>query len=387
MTLVAIPGEGLWMPTMPQGWMGTSNLSQSDAMVLDADEEEAQFLATVHRDGGGSATFGISGSTLAWLPGASLTFDAGAILRVGLKNTARLDLTAGPPARATIGAAAFDVYKDLVGGTDTITATTWREDAMAAGTPFTLTHGSKVAVCFHLDVASGTPNVKVRCGLSAAHNWPAASLITAGPTYTAQILTANLILTCDDGSLAWLLPTYAFSALANSSTIGNTNIQGNIFQVPFACKIDALAATVNPTTGAANFALDLYATPLGTPVQMATVAFDANLMSGSNANRLTMGLLATPQTLEPATDYCVGIRQTTATAVSAVMRDVATAAHFKTAGLDATCYAANSTAGGTFVAENSGRRRYLIWTRVSHLDDGVSPGGGGVGRRMAIGVP
>ena len=49
-------------------------------------------------------------------------------------------------------------------------------------------------------------------------------------------------------------------------------------------------------------------------------------------------------------------------------------------GLDATCYAANSTGGATFVAQNSGLRRYLICMRVSAVDDGTggaASGGGG----------
>ena len=59
-----------------------------------------------------------------WLPGASTTFNAVSTLRVGIKQASSVSTSAGPPARATTGAAAFDVHKDLVGGTDTITSTT-----------------------------------------------------------------------------------------------------------------------------------------------------------------------------------------------------------------------------------------------------------------------
>ena len=49
--------------------------------------------------------------------------------------------------------------------------------------------------------------------------------------------------------------------------------------------------------------------------------------------------------------------------------------------MGAACYAANQTGAGTFVAQNSGRRRYHIWMRISALDDGTggepSAGGGG----------
>src|SRR4030095_1310880 len=142
MAFVNLTGAGPWIPAMSTGlWGGTSinNLLGNDSCLLDADEEEVQFIGRVTIDGGGAKTFGTSGSQISWLPGASITFAANSTVRVGIKNS--VDAGNGPPARATIGAAAFNVYDDLVGGTDTITSTTWRNDAMSAGTPFTITDG------------------------------------------------------------------------------------------------------------------------------------------------------------------------------------------------------------------------------------------------------
>jgi len=53
------------------------------------------------------------------------------------------------------------------------------------------------------------------------------------------------------------------------------------------------------------------------------------------------------------------------------------AAHFKARGMGAECYAALSTAGATFVAQNSGKRRASIYVRLGALSDDVSAGGGG----------
>lgn len=237
-------GAGTWFPDRPQG-QHTSTINAVD-VTLDADEEEYQIIGDVHIDGGGSKTFGTSGSQIGWLPGATITFLAGSTLRVGVKKAASIDMANGPAARATIGAAAFDVYDDLVGGTDTITSTTWRNDAMSAGTPFTVTHGDLIAVCFHLDTASGTPNVKVRNGTTATTlSFPATTLVTSGPTYTNQGQLPNIIIVFDDGTLGWITPTVVFSvADASSATIGNGNIFGNIFRVPSSRKVDALSAHV-----------------------------------------------------------------------------------------------------------------------------------------------
>lgn len=377
MTLQNLVGEGLWLPTMPGGLLFSNVRTASDTLLLDADEEEAQFIGTVHIPGGGTKTFGTSGSAIDWLPGASITFLVNSTLTVGVKKTATVDLANGPVARATIGAAAFDVSKALVGGTDTITSTTWRSDAMNAGTPYTVTDGDLMAVCFHLDTTAGSPSIKVRCAaMNTADGSPTSTLVTSGPAYAAVAVLPNVILTFDDATIGWMTPTSTFSVVeAASANVGNTNINGNIFRLPFGCKVDALAAVANPTTNAANFSLDLYSTPLGTPSLVEGIAVDANAVTATGSTRMYIRRLTTPRTLTIGTDYAVGVRQTTATGVTTQQYDVNTAAHFAPNGLGAECYGAISTAGATFAAQNSGKRRYLTWVRVCALDDGVSAAG------------
>ena len=373
MALQNIVGAGLWIPQLEPWLSATQQIGSSDTATLDADEEEYQIIGAIHIDGGGSKTFGTSGSAIGWLAGASITFQATATLRVGVKKAASIDAANGPAARATIGAAAFDVYDDLVGGTDTISSTTWREDAMSAGTPFTVADGDLIAICFHLDITAAAQSIKIRQGLPVGTiAFPVYTLVTSGPTYTAQTHLSNVILTFDDGALGWIEPSHIWStADVASGTIGNTNIFGNVFQVPFTCKIDAIAAQCSN----ADFALDLYSTPLATPGLIEAVTHDAN-RAAATGSRIYLRRLATPRTLTINTDYAIGVRQTSATAITVLQRDVSTAAYFKTSNMGAECYAANSAAGATFAAQNSGKRRYHIWARVCALDDGVSAGGG-----------
>lgn len=376
MALQNLVGQGFWMPSM-YGWETTSqSLTSSDTALLDADEEEFQVIGQVHIDGGGSKTFGTSGSKIGWLPGASIAFIATANLRVGVKQAASVDTANGPPARATIGAAAFDVYKDLVGGTDTITSTTWRDDAMAAGTPFTVTDGDFIAVCFHLDITSGTQSIKVRGFGATGPGFPVPTLVTSGPTYTLQNVAPNIILTFDDTTLGWIDQTVPFLVSDTpSASIGSGNIFGNIFRFPFSCKIDAIAASCTIGAGA-DCALELYSTPLGTPGLIESLAIDANTVSTA-AIRPYFKKLLTPRTLSINTDYLAGVKQAGATNLTVNQRDQNVAAYNKPSGMGAECYAATSTAGATFAAINSGKRRYHIWVRVSALDDGASPLGHG----------
>ena len=181
-------------------------------------------------------------------------------LRVGVKAPSELSLTTTPPARATIGAAAFAVYTDLVGGTDPIASTSWQTTPMLAGTPLSVTDSALMVVAFHANVASGTPSIKVRMGGATATvaSFPAATLVTAGPVYTAQAPLPNLLLTFDDGTLGWAEPSMIFSTLdATGGTIGTGNTVANILRVPFACAIDMLGAVLQPSAGAAaDFAYD-----------------------------------------------------------------------------------------------------------------------------------
>jgi hypothetical protein len=343
---------------------------------MGTDLDEFQYIGTVTIDGGGSKTFGTSGSKIGWLPGASVTFNAVSTVTVGVKKAASIDKTTGPPARATVGKAAFDVYKDLVGGTDTVTSTTWREDAMASGTPFTVTDGDEIAICVFLSKTSGTTSMRIRnLAVSTGAGYPTATLVTASQaTFTAQTILSNLLLIFDDGTLGWISPSMIFSVIDTASaSIGNGNIFGNIFQVPFPCKIDALAATVTPTAGS-DFALELYSTPLGTPSLVESIAIDQNA-TASTALRLFSKRLTTPRTLAINTDYCIGVKQTTATNLTINQRDVSNATYFKPQGMGSECYAATSTGGATFAAINSGKRRYNVWARISALDDGVQLGG------------
>ncbi|ARO87846.1 hypothetical protein EBAPG3_008750 [Nitrosospira lacus] len=379
MTIKNLTGSGIWLPPLVNGI--ASGVPATLDSILDADEEEFQVIGDVTIDGGGSKTFGTTGSKIDWLPGASITFASSATLRVGVKKAASIDTANGPPARATIGAAAFDVYKDLIGGTDAITSTTSRSDAMAAGTPFTVTDGDQIAICFHIDIISGTQSVKIRnLATSSAMGYPASTLVTAGPAYSGQACLPNIILTFDDGTLGWITPSCPFSVLdTSSSTIGNGNIRGNIFRVPFPCKISSIAAVMNVQ---GNYAMELYSTPLGTPSLIESIPVNFRQVGGTS-NRMHIKRLMTPRLLSANTDYAIGIKQTTATAQTISQRDINVAAQFESWGLGAECYGATSTAGGTFSPDNSGLRRYAIHTMISALDDGAG-GGGAAGMKQSF---
>lgn len=358
-----------WLPHVPAYCdNGSSPIVALDTLTLDADEEEAQLIGYAQlAAGSGSKTFGTTNSKIGWLPGASIAFVSSATLRVGVKKAASISTTAGPPARATIGAAAFDVYKDLVGGTDTITSTTWREETMASGTPFTVNHNDLLAVCFHLDLVSGTQSIKVRqAGLNAAFIASLVqTLVTSGPTYTAVQARPNARITFDDGSLGWLYEGIIYSA-ATVEVIGNTNIYGNIFRPTVPMVVDAVAMEML-SAGTTNFDVGIWlASDPSAPI--ASVSVDPQQLALTNTRTHSFPIVAT--TLSPGVDYVVGVKQNSATGLTINHYSVDATTDWPANGMDANCYAVKSTGGAAFAAENSSKRRAMFWIRA-HMASGL----------------
>lgn len=379
MTLVPLPGDTWWLPMPPGGLRTSSFMAPTNTVLLDADQEEVQMIGRVHIDGGGTKTFGGGSSALGWLPGTPITFAASSTVRLGVKTA--IDFANGPPGRATFGAAAFTVYRDLVGGTDTMTAQVWRSDGMTTGSPLTVTQGDQLALCWLLTTTGGTPAVRVQGGaLAATPLYPSISLVTAGPTYTAQPIAPNGLLTFADGTLGWLEASHVYSVGDATVSIPTlNNMRGNIFRLLFGGQVDAIMLPGPPSTATANYAVELYGTPLSTPTLLASVTQDANVLGAINTSPGFYPFPA-PVTLAANTDYCAALRNTAGVGVNAAQYDVADAAHLKVSGLDATCYAADLTAPSTvFVQQNSGRRRYLISVRVSAIDIPDPVGGSLVG--------
>lgn len=365
MTMHRFEGSDLWVP-MPYLALDPVQATMGN-ITLDADEEEVQFIGHIILDGGqeaGSKTFGTS-SKIHWRTSTPITFASGATLRLGVKQASSISTSVGPPPRATIGAAAFDVYQDLVGGTDTISAITDHSTAMDTGS-LSVAHGDLIAICFHLDVSSGTPSVLIRCALPGFSTWhfPATTLITSGPTYTAQQRTPAFILEFDDGSYGWLPLTFCQASMT-SQAVGSAEKHGVLWNRPFPSKIDALRAYVQCAGGTSDFKLAIWSDPFGTPVEEASVSIDGNWVVASN--RLVSAALPESVYLKPNTDYVLGVERTGAGGVNLFYeyQDIAQmwAARFGRATMT---YQSAST--GAF-SEVGSYRRPVVNGRVCAFDD------------------
>jgi hypothetical protein len=370
MTIQTISGEGwIRIPDVHQlqDWPLTAN-----NITIDAANEALHWVGNVFLPGrtGNKTLSAGGGGSIWWLPG-TVTFANGSTnLRIGLQ-----DLSAsGIPAR---GDGTFDVYADLVGGTDTITTATYLQTVMESGTK-TVTHGDKISITFELTTWGGADSVQIRGQTSATVVWPGSTLQTAGPAYAAQTGMPNALIQFDDGTYGWLLGSFIVStgAAFTETSVGTGSTPdewGNIFRVPFPCKVDALFAQI----GVAGAAMEiiLYEDPLGTPAVVEAITVTP-AHTQLNTARFAEWPLTTVRELVADTDYVVALRPTTASTISVPAFNVSVAAHMIAHPLGTNCTVAKRTDNtGVFTATTT--QRALCGVRVCGFSDGVGAGGGG----------
>jgi hypothetical protein len=370
MAYVRYPGSGVWtndasiFPATGAGF---------GAGTIDAADEEVIFVGHINIDGAAtSKTISSAGGKIYWRSNTATWASAGSTVRVGLQD---VDTTNGPPPR---GDGTFDVHGDMVQGTNAIGASSWITTNMSTGTK-TLSHGDLVALVFKMTVRNGSDSVGV-IGYSygVAPAMPTALTFAPPSTYTAITGTCpNCVIEFDDGTLATFDQGGFFSAVSTESFQDSTNPdeRGNIFQVPHNCKIDAIAAWFNGNAAAADFTLNLYSDPLGTPSVVWSQTIDGELL-GIGAGRKSVWLI--PAGSEPEllanTDYWIAAKATGSSNLSITPFTVANASYrrFLFNGLNTRKGVRNNSSGA---ATETTTVIYPMSVRISHYETGGGSGG------------
>jgi len=383
MTAQAITGmSNLWIPAQP---LMQPPVSGAADILMDASGEGCQFIGRVFLPARtGSKTISSAGGKLHWICGATtITFaDAGTALRIGIQDMS----ATGQPGR---GDGTFDVYADLVGGTDTLTAVTFTSTAMESGTK-TITHGDLVAVCWDMSARGGADAVRVRyCSGVQTSGYPYVVGVTAGPAYSGVTQSLPIvIIEFDDGTFGfidggWSTSTPALSAAVSFNTGSTPDEYAQIFELPFPATVDALMVYVSASGATNDYEAILYSDPLGSPTAVETLTIDAAQLrtSASICNTFT---LTTPRALTANTKYAVAVRPTSANSVGISTYDVAAAGHWGGHSLGANCYiGSRSNQTGAFSATTT-QRMVGVAVRISSLDDGAGGGAGGLLRHSGM---
>jgi uncharacterized repeat protein (TIGR02059 family) len=313
-------GNGVFYPTFahPAYATNTSNGIVTTAYTMDAAAEKVAFIGTIYIDGrpGTAKTISSAGGKIYFLPGTTTFSDASTNLRIGIQDLDDATGGSGAGVGATVDGT-FDVYDDLVGGTDTITTTTWKTVTMSSGTK-DITHGQKIAVVFDMTARGGSDSVQVSAVSIVVANagFPQVQHNTASWVRQSSIPIA--IIEFDDGTLGMIEGSLPISVATAQSYASNSTPDeyGMIFQLPFESTAISIWMIGRPTSNAANGELILYSDPLGTPVAEATITLDANNFQLTDGGRFGEWTLPTAKTLSANTDYAVTFRPTTTTAVN-----------------------------------------------------------------------
>jgi hypothetical protein len=252
--------------------------------------------------GSGSKTISSAGGKIYIATGAVTFADAGSTVRVGIQDVAATGLPDGT----------FDVYEEIVGGTDTVTANVIRPFVMDGGTK-TVTHGDLIAVGIKMSARGGADSIGVNVTSGGPVGSPQFPYGEANGAKDTRFLPH--LIEFDDGTVGWvdqaeLSPgVYAVADLAHASNT-TPDEYAAIFKLPFKSSLGAAALWIGGIAASDDFEIILYSDPFGTPTAVETYAVDATYTQASGTNGPVWAPFSS-QTLEADTYYAIASRPTT----------------------------------------------------------------------------
>lgn len=299
-----------WPPIPLRGHTFTSS------SVMDAANEAVHMTGHVVIPDGGSKTISAAGGgKILWTASSSTFANAGTTLRIGIQDPD----TSTSPIR---GDGTFDVYADLVGGTDTIATYTPYQTAMESGTK-TISDKQLITIAFTMTARGGTDAVTPYSATLIPKNSATKNALlptVSANTGTWATINAGAIaaIVFDDASVGWIeLFPYVSDDGGETFNSGSTYDEyGNLFTPQVETKIFALWAMIATAGTSSDYELCLYSDPLGTPSLIEAISIDATATHVSTAARPILWRLSTKRTLSAGTLYAVTVRPTTANNVT-----------------------------------------------------------------------
>lgn len=313
MAYTSVGANNLLWPLRPNGWYSVNNTA------IDATAEASGYIGRVRWSDGGSHTIDTTGSSAIYMhTTATAVFDdVSSIMHIGIQD---VDVTTGHPARPDL---AYDVHAVVTTAANTTPALTTVSSLVkavpTAGTK-TIANGALVAVLATFDTRAGSDSVGFMRGFG--HNggaggdtvFPMASSLTTGSWATSSFAPC-VLLVASDGTFGTIDGSNFIgeSTTATYNDSSGTDEYGQIFQVPFACKVDGFTFSGGLASATSDFQYDLTSDPTGTPASLISgpVAVPAESVGGV----LTAGasynfMFPSEITLAANTDYCISVKAT-----------------------------------------------------------------------------
>jgi hypothetical protein len=372
--MTALSGGGFY-------WPYARPLRTDQATItVDATGEKAAFIGRVMWEGHAtSKTIDTTGSSKLGVATSTSVFDnAASAVTLSIQDVN----TSGPVAQPD---GTPDVQADITTAADTTPALTtgnsWCQVTPTSGTK-TLSTGDLIAVVFDMTNRGGVSDSVVLT--SATHLssgfFPVTNAYAAAAWGATGVgFLAGAFFIANDGTLGWLdgqMP-HGFVAALTWTDGSATDEYGMIFQVPFDCKVDALACTMRTVDGTSDFIMSLYSTPEATPAVMAagaaTVTVDATQTGTVAAEAFGVWNLASEVSLTANTDYCVAIKASGAGNVRIGQTTLGHADFRKSLLGGTTMRSVNRNGGSGDFGSSSTTVMYPIMVRISDIT--ISSGG------------
>jgi len=239
---------------------------------------------------------------------------AGTTFRVGIQD---VDTTTG------LEDGTFDVYKEYIQGTDTITANGYNIATMSTGTK-TLSDGDLIAIVAEMPVRNGADSIGINGSTPGIVTNDSVFCLPYGTADTATLVKSTSILLYaliqfDDGTVGYIqnAPIMAKAQATQAFNSGSTPDEYCATFVPtFKMQVSGISVQASGIVTTDSYEIILYTDPYGTPSATVTVTPDTDINGGaSGSNGILMYRIA-PTTLTPGVAYGVALRPTTVNSIN-----------------------------------------------------------------------
>lgn len=255
----------------------------------------------------------------------SATFaTGGTTFRVGIQD---VDLSTG------LEDGTFDVYKEYVQGTDTITSNAYNVATMSSGTK-TLSDGDLIAIVAEMPVRNGADSVTISSsGTGIVTN--ASNLgFPYGTVDTGALAKSNAgmlyaLIQFDDGTVGWINGATPFRQATTTVAFNSGSTPDEYcgtFSVPYKMQISGISIQASGIATTDAFEVILYTDPYGAATATITVTPDQDVLGAASASNSMHLYRVTPTTISPNVTYGVSLRPTTVNSINLHYEDLVVSA-------------------------------------------------------------